>query len=216
MNNQNLPTPTLLLANELVSAKEFKFKQIHELAELFGFETRNRYALRHLDGREVAYAAEQQKGILGFILRQVLGHWRSFEVHMYNAKREEALILKHPFRWFFQRLEIFDADGVMRGAVEQRFAFFTKSFDVQDARGKVRYQVRSPFFRFWSFTFTKHGQEVAKVQKKWSGLLAEAFTDKDNFHLVMDGENLDHEDRLLILAAAVFVDLQYFERKAKS
>ena len=61
----------------------------------------------------------------------------------------------------------------------------------------------------------KHGREVAKVQKKWSGLLTEAFTDKDNFHLTMS-DQLKPEDRLLILAAAIFVDLQYFEGKAKN
>ena len=208
--------PTALLGDALVAAKEFRFKQIHELAELFGFETRNRYALSTLDGKAVGYAAEQQKGFLGFIFRQVLGHWRSFEVHVFNANRETALILKHPFRWFFQRLEVFDGDGAHLGSIQQRWALFTKSFDVEDTRGKVRYQVRSPFFKFWTFTFTKHGQEVATVKKQWSGLLSEAFTDKDNFRLETHGPNLDQEDRLLIFSAAVFVDLQYFERKARN
>lgn len=215
MNHFNFPPPTLELANALLSAREFRFRQIHELAELFGFETRNRYALQHTDGRPVAYAAEQQKGFWGFVSRQFLGHWRRFDIHVYNEKREEALILKHPFRWFFQRLEIFDASGAMIGAIQQRFAFITKSFDVEDARGKVRYQVRSGFFKFWTFELTKHGREVATVRKVWSGLFTEAFTDKDNFQLLMDGPNLDQEDRILILAAALFVDLQYFERKAR-
>lgn len=208
------PPTTTILAQELISADQFRFKQIFEMAEFFGFETRNKYALTHMDGRPIAYAAEQQKGILGFLLRQWLGHWRRFDIHVFNAKREEALILKHPFRWFFQRLEIFDASGAMIGAIQQRFAFFTKSFDVEDTRGKVRYEVRSPFLKFWTFTFMKHGQEVASVQKKWSGVLSEVFTDKDNFLLTMRGPNLDSEDRLLILAAGLFVDLQYFEKKA--
>lgn len=103
----------------------------------------------------------------------------------------------------------------MLGAIQQRFAFITKSFDVEDARGKVRYQVRSGLMSFWTFRFTKHNQEVAVVQKKWTGLLSEAFTDKDNFVLSMTGPNLDEEDRMLILAAALFVDLQYFEKKAR-
>lgn len=210
-----LSSSTLSLAQELSSAQEFKFKQIHELAELFGFETRNRYALTHLDNTPIGYAAEQQKGVLGFLLRQFLGHWRRFEVHLFNAKREEALKLVHPFRWIFQRLEIYDPNGKKLGAVEQRFAFFTKSFDIEDANGFVHFQVRSPFFKFWSFAITKHDREIGRVQKKWSGILSEAFTDKDNFRLTMTGQ-LSPEDRLLILAAAIFVDLQYFERKAKN
>ena len=42
-------------------------------------------------------------------------------------------------------------------------------------------EVSSPFWRLWTFPFAARGAEVASVQKKWSGLLAEAFTDKDNF-----------------------------------
>jgi uncharacterized protein YxjI len=102
----------------------------------------------------------------------------------------------------------------MLGALQQRFAILTKSFDVEDARGKVRYEVRSPIWRLWTFTFTKYGRNVADVQRRWSGLLSETFTDRDDFLLSMHGKNLDSEDRLLILSAALFVDLQYFERKA--
>jgi hypothetical protein len=55
---------------------------------------------------------------------------------------------------------------------------------------------------------------VATVEKKWSGLLTEAFTDKDNFAVKYDDPNLSNEERQLVLAAALFIDLQYFERKA--
>ena len=147
-------------------------------------------------------------------MRQYLGHWRTFDFHVFNFKREHALTLRHPFRWFFQRLEVYDESGKMLGALQQRFAILTKSFDVEDARGKVRYEVRSPIWRLWTFTFTKYGRNVADVQRRWSGLLSETFTDRDDFLLSMHGKNLDSEVRLLILSAALFVDLQYFERKA--
>ncbi len=210
------PAATQLLADELLKHNRIKLQQIRELAEWIGFETRNKYQLTDKDGEPIGFAAEQQKGILGFLLRQFLGHWRRFDIHLYNARREHALTLTHPFRWFFQRLVVYDESGKMLGALQQRFAIFTKSFDVEDARGKVRYQVRSPIWRIWTFTFTKHGRDVAEVQKRWSGLFSEVFTDRDNFVLSLHGDNLDSEDRLLILAAALFVDLQYFERKASN
>ena len=40
---------------------------------------------------------------------------------------------RHPFRLFFQRLEVFDEAGVFVGAIQQRFSILTKRFDVQDA-----------------------------------------------------------------------------------
>jgi len=52
------------------------------------------------------------------------------------------------------------------------------------------------------------------VKKKWSGLLTEAFTDKDNFAVELG--NLDENQRRLVLAAAIYIDLMFFEKKASS
>lgn len=216
MIEHQFPPATQILADDLMKHKRIKMQQIREMAEWIGVETRNKYQLTDENDLAIAFAAEQQKGVLGFFMRQFLGHWRTFDIHLFNYKRELALTLRHPFRWFLQRLEVYDESGKMLGALQQRFSIFTKSFDVEDVRGKVRYQVRSPIWRMWTFTFTKHGRDVADVQKRWSGLFSEAFTDRDNFVLSMHGDHLDSEDRLLIVSAALFVDLQYFERKASN
>jgi len=191
-------------------------RQRRELAELFGFETRNRYEVVSEAGAPVAYAAEQQKGFLGFLFRQSLGHWRTFEIRFFTPDRVPFMTARHPFRWFFQRLEIYDEGGGLVGAIQQRFSILTKRFDVQDASGKLVMEVSSPFWRLWTFPFMARGAQVACVQKKWSGLLAEAFTDKDNFAIDLGDGALGESERRLILAAAIFIDLQYFEKKASA
>jgi uncharacterized protein YxjI len=75
-------------------------------------------------------------------------------------------------------------------------------------------EVASPFWRIWTFPFVAGGREVARVSKKWAGLLSEAFLDKDNFAVELLDDTLGETERALVLAAAVFIDLQYFERKA--
>ena len=57
--------------------------------------------------------------------------------------------------------------------------------------------------------------ELARVEKKWSGMLQEAFTDADRFRVAYDSPELNLDERTLVLAAAIFIDLQYFERKAQ-
>ena len=188
-------------------------RQHVEVAELFGFETRNKYAIESEDGRAIAFAAEQQKGFLGFLLRQFLGHFRRFEILFFDPARKPVLRAVHPFRFFFQRLDVHGEQGELIGAIQQRFALLSKRFDVQDARGEVAMEVRSPIWRIWTFVFTRQGREVARIEKKWSGLLAEAFTDKDRFRIQL-GPEVTPTERLLLLAAAIFVDLQYFEKKA--
>lgn len=199
---------------KLAAEKVLLVAQKRELAELIGFETRNKYAVTAEDGRDFAYAAEQDKGWLGFLLRQFLGHWRVFDIHFFEPDRRPALIAHHPFRWLFQRLEVSAPDGRRLGALQQRFSLLSKRFDVEDGQGRVVMTVSSPLWSPWTFPFAKAGATVATVAKKWTGLLAESFTDKDRFRVEFSDPALPEDERRLVLAAALFIDLQYFEKKA--
>jgi uncharacterized protein YxjI len=185
-----------------------------ELGELFGFETRNKFSIENEQGTKIGFAAEQQKGFLGLVFRQLLGHWRTFEIHFFDEQKQVVMKAVHPFRFFFQRLEISMADGTPIGAIQQRFAIFSKKFDVHNRSGSVTMSVRSPFWRLWTFPFMKGSREVARVEKRWSGILTEALTDKDKFRIQFTDPGLTVEERLLLLASGVFIDLQYFEKKA--
>lgn len=200
----------------LTGHTHFIVKQRYEVAEWMGFETRNKYEVMTRDGQPIAFAAEQQKGLLGFFFRQFLGHWRSYEIHFFTPARQPFLIAHHPFRFFFQRIEVTDHLGKFLGAIQQRFSILTKKFDVENEVGAVTMEVASPFWKIWTFPFVRNGAQVASVQKKWSGLFTEVLTDKDNFLVEMTDARLTENERRLILAAALFIDLKYFEKKAGS
>jgi uncharacterized protein YxjI len=195
-------------------SNEINIVQKRELAELFGFETRNKYSLE-VNGAPFAFAAEQGKGGLAFLARMFVGHWRTFEIHFFDNARQLVLRAVHPFRFFFQRLEVNSADGRPLGAIQQRWAIFSKKFDVTDPGGRVLLTVSSPLWRPWTFAFERDGQELARVEKKWSGMLREAFTDADRFRVVFQSHQLGLDERSLVLAAGIFIDLQYFEQKAQ-
>lgn len=201
--------------DEIASQKTLMVEQRRELTELLGIETRNKYAVLGEDGKELGFCAEQQKGMLGILLRQLVGHWRTFDIFIFDRERKQVLTAHHPMRWIFQRLEITTADGRFLGAIQQRFAILTKRFDVEDGSGTVRMTVSSPLTHLWTFPFERDGRTVAVVSKKWSGILTEAFTDKDKFRVEYQDPTLTLDERLLILAASLFIDLQYFERKAQ-
>jgi len=194
-------------------SSELMIVQRRELAEIFGFETRNKYSIE-VNGAPFAFAAEQGKGGLAFLARMFFGHWRTFEIHFFDNARNLVLRAVHPFRFFFQRLEVFGTDGRLLGAIQQRWAFFSKRFDISDASGRVTLTVSSPLWRPWTFAFERDGQELARVEKKWTGALTEIFTDADRFRILFRSQQLGLDERSLILAAALFIDLQYFEKKA--
>ncbi|HVK61150.1 MAG TPA: phospholipid scramblase-related protein [Bdellovibrionales bacterium] len=189
-------------------------RQVHELAELFGFETRNKYEISDDKRSTVAYAAEQQKGIFGFLFRQFLGHWRKYEVMFFTPSREPFFKAHHPFRFIFHRFEVMDNYGHLLGVIQQRFSILTKRFDVQTAQGMTLMEVSSPIWRIWTFPFVGYGRERAVVSKKWGGVLTEIFTDKDTFMIEFKDQTLSENERKLVLAASVFIDMKYFEIKA--
>ncbi|HEY6079572.1 MAG TPA: phospholipid scramblase-related protein [Polyangiaceae bacterium] len=194
-------------------SSELMIVQRRELAELFGFETRNKYSIE-AGGAPFGFAAEQGKGGLAFFARMFLGHWRTFEIHFFDNARQLVLRAVHPFRWFFQRLEVFTPDGRLLGAIQQRWAVIYKKFDVNDASGRLLLSVSSPLWRPWTFAFERDGRELARVEKKWSGMLQEAFMDADRFRVAFESHELGADERALVLVAGIFIDLQYFERKA--
>lgn len=189
-------------------------QQKRELAELVGFETRNKYEIFDQQKTLIGFCAEQQKGLFGMLLRQLLGHWRSFELYFFDANRQQIMVSRHPFRFIFQEFEIVNNQGVVLGHVKQRFGIFKKKFDVYNPQGEVIFEMRSGFFNFWTFPFfDRQGQMAALIQKKWSGLLKELFMDADNFTVEFRSSSLTENDRLIMLACSVFTDLQYFENK---
>ncbi len=204
------------LSDDLLTIPRLIVRQRFEGFELLGYETRNKYAILTESGSAVGYAAEQQKGIWGFLVRQFLGHWRQFSIDIFDSSRQFCFHAVHPFRFFFQRFEIYGLNNILIGSLQQRFSVLTKSFDVEDAHGNVILTVRSPLLKFWTFPFLRGSREVAVVKKQWGGILAEGFTDKDTFAVEFSSEMENASERVLVLAAALFIDLQYFERKAKN
>ncbi|RYE81223.1 MAG: hypothetical protein EOO74_00910 [Myxococcales bacterium] len=209
-----MPDPNRALLPSLSSHSELVVVQQTELAEMvLDYESRNKYAVYGSNRQPVAYAAEQGKGLLATIMRGVMRHWRSFEIHLFTPDRQQVARASHPFRWFAfnECLQVHDARGTYLGAIQRRFAFFAKVFEVLGPTGEVLMRVDSGLFSPWSFEFKSGGQRHAVIEKKWSGFLKEMFTDADTFRLGFDNPGLRDDTRWLLIAAAIFVDLQFFE-----
>ncbi len=204
----------MALAKQLLSLSAVMIRQRRELAEFIGFETRNKYSIEDEAGAQIGFAAEQSKSLFGFLFRQVFGHWRSFDLHIFSADRQLECVARHPFRFFFQEISIIEPGGRELGKIVRRFSIFSKRFDLLDANGGEVLSVSSPLWRIWTFAFMRNGEKRALVQKKWGGLLKEGFLDADTFRVEFLAAGMPAEERLLVVIAGVFIDLLYFEEKA--
>ena len=199
--------------DKLASHTQVVVQQRKELFELLGYETRNKYEVLSTSGESLFFVTENQKGILGFFLRQSLGHWRSFELSIFNTDRREIARARHPFKFLFQEMHLQDLEsGKELGFSKKRFSILSKKFSVHLPSGD-QLEITSPIWRIWTFQITKNGAPFALIKKRWSGGLKEIFTDADNFSIEFTDNNISPEVKLLIITLAVLIDLSYFETK---
>jgi hypothetical protein len=213
-SNDQSHSPYLPFLQLLANAEALLVRQRFEGWELFsGFDTRNKYEILDQNGRTVAYAAEQNKGFLGFLGRNILGQFRRIEIFVFDADRQLIARTILPFRLLFRRMDVVDAAGGNIGCLQRRFSLTSTYYSVHDARGARIMEMKRPWFRFWKFTVSVQGRELALIEKKWSGALRELFTNEDFFKVTFSRELTGNSNRMLVLLGALIVDLVHFEQK---
>lgn len=194
---------------DLSQHSELYVRQEIEHLEVFtGFETKNRYSVRTPSGEQLLYAFEES-GLLG---RSFLSSHRPLTIHVVDRDNTEVINASRSFFWFLSHLRVSDGTGQRIGSMQRRFAFLTRKFDLMDATGRVVAEMRGPIFRPFTFMVYQQGQEIGRVTKQWSGLGREAFTDADTFKVEVDTSRTDQDFSLLMLASAISIDLDFFEK----
>ena len=178
---------------------------------LLSFEMKNQYDVFQ-GGAAVLRVAEQGEGVGAFFRRVVLGPMRPFEAHVVDAQTGAVLLkLRRPWRWVFHRLEVFSGDDQPLGAVEKRWSWVRRIYSILGPNGQQVGDIFGPFLRPWTFEVRNPGGVIGSIQKKWSGLGKEMFTDADNFGVDLQMIS-DPMLKVLVFAATVLVDIVHFER----
>ncbi|HVG62530.1 MAG TPA: phospholipid scramblase-related protein [Hyalangium sp.] len=190
-----------------------RVRQKKEWGEILtGFEGRNRYQVVGDDGQPVFYAGEVETGLGGVLLRLFLKNSRPFTMELKTPEGATVLRLRRPWRFWLSHLDVEDGEGRPLGSVQQRFAFFQRLYDVLGPSGELLASLRGPFFKPWTFNIEQNGHEVGRIQKRWSGLGREMFSDADNFGVTFE-QVRDARLRSLAVAATFLIDFVHFENR---
>jgi uncharacterized protein YxjI len=176
---------------------------------LSGFEMRNKYLLSDEKGEECYFAGELPGSLM---LRLFLKNLRPFEIVILRHPETIVLRLVRPFRFYFHRIEVFDGQRRLIGAIQRRFAIIRRIYSVLDSSDNEVLRLFGPILHPWTFNILKDEQEVGKITKRWSGLLKEAFTAADNFGMVVP-KDLDLNLKALLLGAVFLIDFVHFEKR---
>jgi len=197
----------------LSSVSSLVVNQKKEWGEIItGLETRNSYAIADDSGNKLYLAAEEENNTL---LRWFLKALRPFTITVFSEDIQAVLKVVRPFRFYFHRAEIIDAEGRALGEVVRRFSLLRRVYSVLDGSGNELYQLFGPLLHPWTFQIKKDGIEYGKITKKWSGLAKESFTDADNFGVLFPAE-WESSLKALFLGAVFLIDFVHFENKGRN
>ena len=196
---------------ELAGYRELVVRQSREMLEVFtGFETANRYRVLTPEGQDVMYAYEDS----GMLSRQFLGNNRPLSLHVLDSNREPILNANRGFFFFFSHLNVQDGNGAPIGSLKRKFGALKRKFVVLDTGDQQIAGLNGSIFRPHTFTLNNaRGEEIGRIVKEWGGIMREGFTDADNFRIQFGDAAHGEHIRLLILASAFAIDLDFFEAK---
>jgi hypothetical protein len=181
---------------------------------LLSFEMKNAYDVFDEDQMPVLRVEEQGSGIGSFLKRVILQAFRPFTAHVVDLASQGVLMrVRRPFRFFFHRVEAEGPNGERIGAIQRRWSWLRRIYTVEDANGGEVATLFGPILRPWTFEIRAPGSEqaIGLLQKRWSGMAKELFTDADNFALDLH-DVADPTLKALLFSATVLVDIVHFER----
>ncbi len=197
----------------LLEAPALRMRQFRNTVELLvPWEARNQYEVCDEMGRVAVYVGETGDGWRSALLRNFWPFYKA-RLECMTVGGTLALAVERPWTLLFARAEVTAWDGRPLGRVQQRLTLVGRRLDILTPAGVVLATVEGPWWKPWTFRVMQKGAEVAVIRKKWSGLVHELMTDADNFTLDFTPGCTDGRLRQLILAAALLVDLTYFEKR---
>jgi len=200
-------------SGNLLDVPEIVIKQQVEGLELMtDFEGRNRYQFETPQGRALASAEESDTGMMGAITRNMFTSRRPFTMGISVLNTAEIIWLKRRFEWIFSRIEVSDDNNQPVGTIQQKFGLLHRKYRLAAYTSDRTLYIQGPIFKPWTFYVSDGDRQVALITKKWSGLFKEAFSRADSFGVKFEDDKLNTAERMMILGAAIAIDIDYFEQ----
>lgn len=204
--------------DELDGIREYHVRQDSELklsTVFFGWDHASWYDIRG-PIHSVAVVAEESKGLMDALIRNFVPHYPR-RLSVLNRHLSEVIFeLDRP--WFFLLPTItvtFPTWGRKVGRVEGVFNPLLRIYRLRDASGEIFARIHGSLWRPWTFFILgpSGGERRGVIRKKWGGVTQEYFTRGDRYTVDVGDHDWTLEQRCLLLAAAIAIDLGSFERR---
>jgi uncharacterized protein YxjI len=171
-------------------------------------ELTNQFKIQDEEGNDVGFIQQEGQSKLRKALRFVtnVDQFLTHRLAVYDSSGAKLIEMVRPAKVFKSRLEVSDGSGRNVGQIVQQNVFGKIRFDLIGTAGEKVGQIRAENWRAWNFAIVDATErEVARITKKWKGLVRAAFTTADHYIVEIDPA-LEGDLRLLVVGAAAAVD----------
>ena len=171
-------------------------------------EMTNQYRLEDAEGNQIGVVEQVGQNVVRKALRLLtsVDQYLTHRLEIRDASGQVVLGLLRPAKFLKSKVVVSDASGATVGTIVQQNVVGKKRFSLEAADGSVLGELRGENWVSWDFQIVDATDAVvARVNKKWAGMLREGFTTADTY--VFQAEpGLTGPLRQLAFAAATAID----------
>jgi uncharacterized protein YxjI len=170
-------------------------------------EVNNEYAISDQHGTQIGAVRQVGQSKAKKVMRMISSYdqFMTHKLQVVDHGGQVVLQLTRPAKVMKSRLIVQDGAGAEIGTIVQQNVFGKIRFDLDVNGGSVG-SINAKSWRAWDFhLLDASGQQVAEINKTFTGLARAMFTTADSYVVKID-RPLEEPLRSLVLAAAVSVD----------
>jgi hypothetical protein len=135
----------------------------------------------------------------------------SITIRVIDKNEKRLFSIFKPYSIFLKKHVITSAEDENLGEINQKFSLYGKSFEILDERDNILLRcVSHPTHPFTFQVFDKDRKNLGDISKEWTGPEEDIYEDDHTF-LIDIANNIDYTIKLLILAAGIAFDIEYFK-----
>ncbi len=177
-------------------------------------EIKNEYAIYNQEGQQIGAVRQVGQSTFRKVLRFVskIDSFLSHKLEIVDTQGNIVLKVERPAAFVKSKFQVSGPQGPI-GEIAQKNMFGKIKFGFI-VQGQEIGSLNAENWRAWNFNIQNgSGQEVAKIAKKFSGLMKAAFTTADSYVVEINGQ-LDPTLHAMVLASALTVDTALKQHKS--
>lgn len=171
------------------------------------FKFGNTYNVYNKDAEQVGVINQKITGWHKFLRLLLNKAMFPFLLEVRDMDQDLQVTIKRGWTFWMSKITINDSSDNVIGTIKQKFKFFKPTFIIENASGALIAKITGDW-KAWDFKITDANENaVGTINKKWGGIMKEAFTRADKYYVAINPEYAEDTSKVVIVACAITIDM---------